>query len=124
MNRFFAAMGWAAVGLLALVLLNLAFFGFVVGLDVAFGEAPQFTVPMFVPLLFCVGTILLSLAGRVRRAYVRGDSEPAPFDREAQATGARRRGPRAAVLHSALIIRRQPARHFDTRERRTYESTA
>jgi hypothetical protein len=122
MKRYFGAIGWAVIGLIALVCLNLIFFGFVVGLDVMFGAAPQFTVPMFVPLLICGGTIVMLLLRKSRQPFTASDSTLNPAS-ETQSSGHRNRRPQAAVLHSMLIIRRQPARRFSNQERRSYESS-
>jgi hypothetical protein len=102
-------LGWAVIGLIILVLLNLIFFCFVVGFDVGFGEAPQFTVPMFVPLLVVIaGTIVMVWKFMIRNSSAAasnaiGGGAPAA---QACATRHRNRTPRAAVLHSSLIIRR------------------
>ncbi len=122
MKSYFGTLGWAAVALLALVFLNLVFFGFVVGLDVMFDEAPQLTVPMFLPLLFCCGMAVMLFLGKRRHSHEGAESNTAPAS--AQTSGHRSGRPRRAVLHSMLIIRRQPNDHFNARERRVYESTA
>lgn len=122
MKSYFGTLGWAAVALLALVCLNLVFFGFVVGLDVMFGEAPQLTVPMFLPLLFCCGMAVMLFLGK--RWREREGAEATMAQASAQTSAPRSRRPRRAVLHSMLIIRRQSNDHFNARERRVYESTA
>jgi hypothetical protein len=122
MKRYFGAIGWAIIGLIALVCLNLFFFGFVAGLDVMFGAAPQFTVPMFVPLLICGGTIVMLLLKKARPPLAVSDSTLNPAS-ETQPSSHPNRRPQAAVLHSMLVIRRQPARRFSTQERRPYESS-
>jgi hypothetical protein len=120
MNRYLAALGWAVVGFVALVALNLIFFAFVVGLDTGFGEAPQFTAPMFVPLLVCGLACILLLLRRRRVSSSRDNRfDDSPITESARG---RRRSLRPSRLRSVLVIRRQPSAN-SPRQERSYETS-
>ena len=76
MNRISTIFGSVTLGLAALVIVNLIFFGIVVGLDIAFGEAPEFTVPLLVPILICLGLLLTMLKLSGASAFKIGVSIP------------------------------------------------
>jgi hypothetical protein len=124
MKNHLLKLGWAVIGLISLLLLNLIFFGFVVGFDVLFGEAPQFTVPMFVPLIVVIGGAVVAVWKFITRGSS-ADDATAGGDAAAQSRAAGRRNltPRAAILHSTLVIRRQPTRDFNTQGNRVYETS-
>ena len=123
MNHYLTGLGWTVAGLIALIVLNLIFFAFVVGLDAGFGEAPQFTVPLFVPLLVCGFALIWLLVRRRRRISATEDPEfDVDLSETQRATGRIRDRP-PSLLHSVLIIRRQPTSNFNSRGKRSYETS-
>ena len=122
MNRISTIFGSVTLGLAALVIVNLIFFGFVVGLDIAFGEAPEFTVPLLVPILICLGLLLTVLIRRRRSlSGVGSDSEqPSGEHRTVQIHNVR---PRSSRLRSALVIRRHSKSQYQRRESGVYETS-
>jgi hypothetical protein len=103
--------------------LNLFFFCVVVGLDLVFGNAPQFTVPLFVPVLvFVVAfTFLMARKSQQMRTEPISDFNTAPGMVNNRVHQTRMRT--ASAFHSALVIRRQPTTNINSRERRQYETS-
>ena len=127
MDGPFPKLGAMVIGLIILVLLNLFFFGFVVGFDVIFGAPPQFTVPFFVPLLVLgLGTIINFCIARTRRSR---SAENSSFNGTASSAGAyaAARGPeqnrRVSPLQSALVIRRQLVTQTNNDRRNSYAAS-
>jgi|SRR5215216_741719 len=123
MNHYLAGLGWTVVGLIALIVLNLIFFAFVVGLDAAFGEAPQFTVPLFVPLLVCSFAFIWLLVKPGLRVSTTVDPEFDVDSSETQIARGRIRDQQPSLLRSVLVIRRQTTSNFNSREKRSYETS-
>lgn len=123
MNRYFSVLGWLALGLIAVVAVNLIFFCFVVGLDIAFGQAPEFTVPIFVPVLICIvcGTAFLLKRSRTNSRVEADFERPVSTD---QTVGLDTRLQRS-LLRTVLVIRRQSGSraHFERRKMGTYETS-
>jgi hypothetical protein len=120
MNRYSTIFGWFVVGLTALIIVNLIFFGFVVGLDIAFGEAPEFAAPIFVLILICIVVLIGMLLRSRRRSRAVLEVEDDSDTQTARATRLER-----SALRSVLVIRRcseSRARGAD-QERTAYETS-
>lgn len=122
MNRYATIFGWLVVGLTALVIVNLVFFGIVVGLDIAFGEAPEFAVPTFVPVLICIVTWIMFFIWR-RRTKAQADTElECPLSVARTAAGDNSR-PQESLLRSVLVIRRRSTSHVGNQKKGAYETS-
>lgn len=133
MNGRSLNLGWAVISLIALVLLNLIFLGFVAGSDVALGAAPQFTIPIFVPLLVVISgalvmlwrTLLMLASARVRPAASETDldADERSSNGHRSPSGRHIWSSQTATLHSVLIIRRQSTPNVHGQSRVAYETT-
>lgn len=123
MKKLSSNIAWWLGGIIAFSILNLIFFTVVVGMDVLFHIAPQFVVPLFVPVLCAAAGLITILARSARRldsAQGGASPEQATTTSAAGAMGWRS----APALHSAIIIRRRNStNNFNTLERRAYDST-